>query len=169
MVEYALDAAAAYPRKRLVVHFMQPHYPFIGSDLELDRRTVPDPEELETEIWHEMMRNRAAIPPEEIRAAYRANFDVVQPHVRQLLATLSGKTVVTADHGNALGERSRPIPVREWGHPTGVYTSELVTVPWLEHENGPRRDIVADPPESTSVDVDDEVAAERLRHLGYVE
>jgi hypothetical protein len=29
-------------------------------------------------------------------------------------------------------ERVWPIPVREWGHPPGIHTAELPTVPWLE-------------------------------------
>jgi len=171
MVEYALEALAEYPHKRLIVHFMQPHYPFIGSDLELDQETVPDPEEITTDIWHEMMRESASITHEAVLEAYRRNFDLVQPHVRRLLSELSGKTVVTSDHGNMLGERSRPVPIREWGHPIGVYTPELVTVPWLEYTSGPRRAVVAEPPESaeTGEDADEDVVADRLRQLGYAE
>jgi hypothetical protein len=30
VTEAALDAAKEYPNKRLVVHYLQPHYPFIG-------------------------------------------------------------------------------------------------------------------------------------------
>ncbi|ELZ23103.1 hypothetical protein C475_15679, partial [Halosimplex carlsbadense 2-9-1] len=95
-----------------------------------------------------------------------------QPRVKELLGELSGKTVVTSDHGNMLGERARPIPIREWGHPDGVYTPELVTVPWLEYESGPRREVVAEAPvdETESGDaVEDDVVAERLRNLGYAE
>jgi hypothetical protein len=169
MVEYASEAAEQFPHKRLVVHFMQPHYPFIGSDMELDKQSVPDPEELTTDIWHEMMRNHAGISEEEIAAAYRSNLTVALPHVERLVRSLSGKTVVTSDHGNMLGERSRPIPIREWGHPDGVYTSELVTVPWLECPADTRRDIVAEPSESSTDGNDEELVRDRLRQLGYAE
>lgn len=169
MVEYATRAANEYPRKRLIVHFMQPHYPFIGSDLALDEQSVPDPEELTTDVWHELMRKQTDVSRQEIVAAYRQNLDVVLPHVERLLETLSGKTVVTSDHGNMLGERSRPLPIREWGHPPGVYTPELVTVPWLEYVDGPRRDIVAEAPESEVERADDNVVRDRLRQLGYAE
>jgi len=172
VVEYALQAAETYPRKRLIVHFMQPHYPFVGSDLELDKATVPDPTEITTDIWHEMMRGEDAPPRDAVVEAYRRNFEVVHPHVARLLGELSGKTVVTSDHGNMLGERSRPIPIREWGHPKGLYTPELVTVPWLEYSAGPRRDVVAEPPATAAKvgeDADEDVVAERLRHLGYAE
>lgn len=168
MVEYAREAAAEYPRKRLIVHFMQPHYPFIASDLRIDKQSIPDPKELTTDVWHEMMRKNADISWEEVTEAYRSNFDVVHPHVETLLDELTGKTVVTSDHGNMLGERSWPLPIVEWGHPPGLYTPELVTIPWLEYTNGPRRTVVADAPES-SEGVDDAVVRDRLRQLGYAE
>jgi hypothetical protein len=169
MVERALAAAERYPNKRLIVHFMQPHYPFIGSDTTLDKQTVPDPEEITTDVWHELMRGSDEVAPETVAEAYRSNFDLVVPYVRQLFEELSGKTVVTSDHGNMLGERSRPFPIREWGHPPGLYTPELVTVPWLEFESGPRRTVVADPPEEASDAATDEMVRDRLRHLGYAE
>ena len=31
MVEYALKAGSEYPDKRLIIHFIQPHYPYIGD------------------------------------------------------------------------------------------------------------------------------------------
>ena len=36
MVEYALEAENQYPDKRLIIHFIQPHYPYIG-DLKLTK------------------------------------------------------------------------------------------------------------------------------------
>ena len=138
MVEYALEAAREYPRKRLVVHFMQP-----------------------------LMTGRIRVPADEVWRAYRDNLDRALPHVERLLAELSGKTVVTSDHGNMIGERARPIPIREWGHPPGVYTPELTRVPWLEHTAGPRRTVVAEASEESEDAVTDDVVSDRLRHLGY--
>ena len=67
-----------------------------------------------------------------------------------------------------VGERAFPIPIREWGHPRGIYTNGLVTVPWLVSENGERCEITAgDSADSESVDED--VVADRLRDLGYAE
>ncbi|MFW6435206.1 MAG: hypothetical protein ACOCY1_02395 [Halovenus sp.] len=169
MVEWALEAAETYPDKRLIVHFMQPHYPFIAADTKLDKESVPDPTEITTDVWHEMMVKSADADPEAVVDAYRANFDLVVPYVRELLDALSGKTVVTSDHGNMLGERSWPLPVSEWGHPPGVYTEQLVRVPWLEYESGPRRTVVAEPPEDDVEDVTSDVVRDRLRQLGYAE
>jgi len=81
---------------------------------------------------------------------------------------LGGKTIVTADHGNMVGERAFPIPFREWGHPRGVYTPELVDVPWLVYERGPPDDQRGDSRRSRRI-ADDDVVVERLRDLGYAE
>ena len=82
---------------------------------------------------------------------------------------LNGRTVVTADHSNMIGKRSLPIPIRDWSHPRGIYTKELVTVPWLVFENGPRWEIRAEEPTIQSDAVDDDAVADQLRHLGYAE
>jgi hypothetical protein len=76
------------------------------------------------------------------------------------------------------GERSFPIPFREYGHPPGIYTDELLAVPWLVHTNGPRREIVAEEPETEPEHGDetgpadmtetDDVVTDRLEDLGYL-
>jgi hypothetical protein len=68
-----------------------------------------------------------------------------------------------------VGERAFPLPIREWGHPRGIYTEQLVKVPWLVSQNGPRRTVVAGTAESATSDVDEETVADRLRNLGYAE
>jgi hypothetical protein len=85
------------------------------------------------------------------------------------MKNLDGKTVVTADHGNMVGERAFPLPIREWGHPRGLYTDELVDVPWLVHENEPRREIRIGESKNQSETVDQDVVADRLKQLGYAE
>lgn len=83
-----------------------------------------------------------------------------------LLSELDGKTVVTADHGELLGERSFPLPYREYGHPKGTYTEKLVKVPWHTYESGIRKELISEEPTSNG-DVDKELIDERLQNLGY--
>ena len=106
---------------------------------------------------------------EQVLAAYRENLDLVLPHVEALLETLSGKSVVTSDHGNLVGERGFPIPIRMYGHPRGLHHEELLSVPWLESERDERRRTVAEPPvdADADADADEGVVADRLRALGY--
>lgn len=175
VADSAVDAHERFPNKRLVVHFMQPHTPFIG---ETGRKIEaggwdPDRENPELEgltVWQRLRRR----PPDEggldldrVRAAYAENLDIVLEHVERLIDALDGTTVVSTDHGNLIGERLRPVPTRRlYGHPYGVYHPGLVKVPWLRVEGDQRREVTADPPRATET-VDDAVTAERLEALGY--
>ncbi|WP_371340753.1 hypothetical protein [Halorientalis sp. IM1011] len=167
--DQAREAAAKYPEKRLLVHFIQPHYPFIGSDEQpfTDELGFENPDD--TNCWRQVMTGDLQTTAAEVWSAYEANLDRVLPVVAELLDTLDGKTVVTSDHGNMIGERARPVPITEWGHPYGIYTPELVTVPWLEVESSSRREIVPEPPVESTTTADDDVVKQRLRYLGYTD
>lgn len=182
MTERALEAAAAHPRKRLVVHYMQPHYPFVGADTTFDEGQLTDPASDGENVWGQVLTGSLDVDAETIWELYEANLDRALPHVETLLDELEGKTVVTADHGNMVGERASPIPVREWGHPRGIYTPQLVEVPWLEVERGERREIQSadakqrgdanqggDATDDDSGEEAPAVVTDRLRDLGYAE
>ncbi|MFB6294546.1 MAG: hypothetical protein ABEI97_02190, partial [Candidatus Nanohaloarchaea archaeon] len=120
--EYAEQAAEQHPEKRLIAHFMQPHHPFLTDETPFDRRhAVPD-----TGIWDRILAGDIDVDRERIRRLYRENLERVMGPVTELVQELDGKTVVTSDHGNLFGERSFPIPVREWGHPGGLYLEPLL-------------------------------------------
>jgi len=54
------------------------------------------------------------------------------PYVKKLVDILPGRTVVTADHGEAFGEKIHPlIPIRVYGYPSEIRIPTLVKVPWL--------------------------------------
>jgi hypothetical protein len=170
MVERTREAACEYPRKRLLIHFMQPHFPFIHSKTTFDKQ-IPDPDADDgTQFWDQLRRGNLSLPPEAVWEPYLRNLELLLPSLQTLLNELEGKTVVTSDHGNMVGDRSRPIPVTDWGHPRGLYTPELVDVPWLVHESGNRKDIVAEAPsESQARRADASTVRDRLRDLGYAE
>ncbi|RQG97189.1 hypothetical protein [Natrarchaeobius chitinivorans] len=167
MADYVRRAAERYPRKRIVGHFLQPHYPFVGAD-DLNTTAFGDDENA-PDVWNALRTGDLEASPEEVWEAYRENLDLVLPVIRSLLSELEGRTVVTSDHGNMIGERRFPIPLSEWGHPPGIYTDELVTVPWLVSENGPRRDVVSGSVDSSAERIADDVVEDRLRQLGYAD
>jgi hypothetical protein len=161
----ALEAREQYPNKRLLVHFLQPHYPFIGptgqEHFDLDR--------LDFE-WDALVDGSLDVSDALVWEAFRENLEIVLPDVRTLLDELAGRNVVTSDHGQMIGGRLFPIPIREYGHPPGLYPEELVKVPWLTYDNGTRPDIVAEAPAETESERTANAAAqERLQELGYVE
>lgn len=167
MMAYALDAHDRYPNKRLVVHFLQPHYPFIDAPRELNPRRFGDTDD-RPDIWGLLRRGDADVDPESVRRAYRDNLNRALPAVRELMDELDGRTVVTSDHGNMFGERAAPLPIREWGHPPGIYTDPLVSVPWHVHESGARRRITRGESADEEGPVDEDVLTDRLEQLGYV-
>lgn len=169
VTQFALDAASDHPRKRLIVHYVQPHYPFIDSGTDFDKRHLAANANKNGEnVWGQLITGALDSDPEDIWPPYVANLERTLPHVRELLETIEGRTVVTADHGNMLGERSFPLPIIEWGHPRGTYTEQLVRVPWLISENGPRRRVEMGTA-ATDETADEGIVRERLRELGYAE
>lgn len=167
----AQDAHERYPDKRLIIHFMQPHAPFIGKRGQKmigGGWTMDDENEGEPGIWNQL-RDGQNVPLEMVWEAYNENLDVVLTEVEALLKEINGKSVITADHGNLVGERLGPIPTRrKYGHPYGVHTEELVKVPWFVAEWDTRREIQAEPPvESDDDSISETELEDRLEALGY--
>lgn len=165
VTEAAIDAARQYPDKRLIVHYLQPHAPYVGKT---------GKEELPTEyldFWASFQNGKFDVSLETAKNAYIENLELVLPYASELLSVLEGKTVITADHGELLGERDSPIPIRRFGHPAHTDLPALVEVPWFVSESGPRREIVTSSPTPEKGDEtpDSEVVKDRLRDLGYTE
>ncbi|WP_228717085.1 hypothetical protein [Haloferax litoreum] len=177
MCDTARRVAKEYPNKRLIFHFVQPHEPFIGKKkLGLREFSAIRRQALNEETQDNTERkataferlDRGELEKEEVWEAYRLNLERALPPVRELLTEVEGKTVVTADHGNAFGEFAKPFPIRVYGHPLGVYIPALTSVPYFEHQCGERRQIIAEEPQQVASE-DMDVAHERLRMLGYAE
>lgn len=174
----ALNAHEKYPNKRLIVHFMQPHRPYIGptghdlrEDFDLDgfNRTLAyeDSESERAETAFSARVERGEIPIPQLRRAYRENLDIVLEYAEELVEELSGRTVISADHGEMLGERITRFTRPKFGHsPEYFKNRELYVVPWLEVDSNDRRTITADEPKEIDRGSDEEVE-DRLRALGY--
>jgi hypothetical protein len=156
VTERGLEAAKTYTNKRLIIHYLQPHMPYLGS--------TGEKFEYHSSLHESVVKS--SVDVDTLRKAYRENLDLVLDEVPSLFDQLQGKTVVTADHGELLGERETPLPVRRYGHPAGIYVPELVEVPWLTYTNGSRKEIVAEPPES-DLEYDENAVKEHLKDIGY--
>lgn len=163
VADAAREATEAYPHKRLVVHFMQPHHPFLGPTGE--RFDIGDDHFLAGRLRDTI--RKTDVTHADVMCAYRENLDIVLAEVEPLLDDLRGKTVVSADHGELLGDRERPIPIKTYRHPEGVYVDGLVKVPWHVYENGERKEIVAEQPGANEDDIDIEAVEQHLTDLGY--
>ena len=125
----AIALLHAYPR--MVVHFLQPHYPYLG--LTKRRFSVNRAEEAlraERDILEGIRTGR--ISREEVLAAYVRALRWALTYVEKLLERLRGPRVfvITSDHGEHLGENG------VWFHPGDARDDTghkvLHEVPWLE-------------------------------------
>ncbi|KAB1196264.1 MULTISPECIES: hypothetical protein [Haloferax] len=171
IVEATMEAVREYPNKRVVAHFMQPHYPFIGvtGQNQLPKhRSFTGGDKIESnidvDIWTQLQNGE--VDEETVRKAYIENFDEVVPKAKKLAESLPGKAVITADHGNEFGTRSFPFPLPIYGHPAQQRTYGLIEVPWIVYSSDQRRTIKSG--EITQEDIDTDVS-ERLNHLGYID
>jgi len=179
VTQAALRADREYPNKRLIIHFLQPHAPFLGPTAKKiqDRtgKTVGgvDPGREYTNIQPQNINSSSymdvlemGISPEEIRTAYRETLQLVLEECNLLRGTLSGKTALTSDHGELLGERVHPFGDPRWEHPPKVRTSELCIVPWVEFEATDRKSVIEESPKQFPEE-NDETVESRLQALGY--
>ena len=176
MSDAVIQAGHDHPDKRIIGHFMQPHFPFLGErgrelradGLRLLKESAEEQggDELPVDVW--LSLHRRDVDEHEVWEAYSENLSLTWPHVERVIENVRGKCVVTSDHGNLVNERLSPFPIRESGHPAGLHVPQLIDVPWLEIEGEERRERIAEPPRRTRPESSDDVQ-EKLRHLGYAE
>lgn len=108
---------------RILVHYMQPHLPACDEDDGIKMR--PGGEGWRgVNPWIEI--ERGTRDPGDVVREYRGNLGPVVEDVKLLLENLdAGTAVISADHGNYLGEAGR------WGHHDEFARHDAVrTVPW---------------------------------------
>lgn len=162
---------------RIVAHYAQPHVPYIGEerieawDAEVAANTETDElrdlfeegSERPTQVVLEKIRN-GEISDRQLKRAYQSNLDYVMSEVVRLVERINCPVVVTADHGEHLGENGYYLHEED-----SVYVRQ---VPWLvmnENEIGTvtnAKEFSNSHSPSTYSGSESEVE-EQLRHLGY--
>lgn len=114
----ALRHANAEEPTRIVVHYAQPHVPYIG-DKSLDVWDVDEPttggeiglrdllsqnSERPTQVVLNKIRS-GEVEIEELKESYRSNVRYVMQEVVRLVQRINCPVVITADHGEHLGEK----------------------------------------------------------------
>jgi hypothetical protein len=161
LTDRAIAAGREDDPDRLIVHYMQPHFPCVpcpgsGDGIALDRFG-----EEPISIWEELRFGRR--DADEVWDRYRENLRYVLDEVGLLFENVDAdRAVVTADHGNAVGEHGL------YGHVEGVSLPCLREVPWYEtvatdEQTHDPADYESEPA-TTDADV-----TERLQALGYAE
>lgn len=172
--KFAKIAVNTYKDKHVIVHYLQPHAPYIGYEKIIGNGGFPKPEissgkvlqhvnkykygsftesfikTLSTLarygkftdefIWNTL--NVLNLPPyspmdaarrvlgkDGLRIAYCHNLTLVLKYVSRLLNELSGKVIITSDHGELLGEEGK------YSHTSRSFHPKLIEVPWLVLNN----------------------------------
>jgi len=147
MYKYALKALKKYPDKRLIIHFIQPHYPYlVAPNIDDDSLNKLRKDILEGKIPRVKNRREKRVSFLKIAQRdfylyidrklhwliYKKNLEIVMDYVERLINVLPGRTVVTSDHGEAFGEKLHPLlPFRVYGHVYKLRIPAIVKVPWL--------------------------------------
>lgn len=162
----ALQTLKKFPNKRMVIHYNQPHHPFL-SDRDLVRSYDGTWNKLEdgiwggrcTTIWDALRLGEVSI--ERVWKGYEENLKLVMDEVSTLVNDLQGRVIITSDHGNQIGEYLL------FGHARGLRTKESVRVPWVvvkdvAREIGPRMDLQK---KEDQLRIETELIKERVRKL----
>ena len=162
VTDRAIAVAREHDPDRLIVHYMQPHHPFLGPSNPHDSRVDPFGRDGGVTVVDALRRGK--VTREAFWTAYRENLRIALDDVSALLSNVDADRVaITADHGDAVGE---------WGiydHPAGCLHPVVKNVPWVETtardtgEYEPTVEAGAADPDSDGADVQG-----RLRDLGYL-
>jgi len=143
--EYTLKIIKKYPNKRLIIHFLQPHQPYLSlrrknfkdNTMEMIKDAISKNKHIDLDFPEEplgilyLSSIYAYFELPQLLKAYIENLRIVLPYVEFLLHKLQGRTIVTSDHGESFGSiSSRILPIKLYGH--GISRiPDLVIVPWL--------------------------------------
>lgn len=122
VLNHAKTANKLFPDKRKIIWFMQPHHPFVNTELELNENAKGIKNVEGSTVWEKA--GKGEYNNEEVWEAYLQNLKYVLEYVRDLNDVLDGKTVVTSDHGNFVGEGG------VYAHPPERKERILREVPW---------------------------------------
>lgn len=145
--------------ERMIIHYMQPHRPFLGDPVEgggIDPNNVGNPGDTSFDKLQ-----RGEISKTDIRRRYADNLKIALDNIEDvLLKNLSAETVIiTADHAELFGEYAI------YEHPRDMIIPLLKRVPWVlaEAEDKGTYEPELEPTSPDGVNVQG-----RLKDLGYL-
>ena len=175
VTDHGISAVRSGEYDRVILHYMQPHFPFIGATQQFGRMQRENfGYGVNTEnVWPRVQTG--ALDREAVIDAYRENHRYIYEHIQRVLENTDGIVAITADHANALGEWGL------WGHRQYLPSPAIRTVPWdvracsdertydpgeIEFSTRPAEEQGTEGTDDSDVDA---TVADRLRQLGYQE
>ncbi|MCX2818623.1 hypothetical protein EGH25_04560 [Haladaptatus sp. F3-133] len=165
LTDRAIDVARNESPERLLIHYMQPHFPSLsqpelGSNV-IDPEWKKDPETTVTrEVWDKLKEGE--IDRDTLWEAYRDNLRDVLESVETLLNNHDArKVIITADHGNGFGEEGI------YAHPASRAHKVLRKVPYCITEATDEGTCTPEHKSRDTKDIEGDVE-KRLADLGYL-
>ena len=213
----AIDIISNTTGKRFIIHYLQPHAPYLmpeiephgydTGDIHADKTLAGSDKYGKSSALKEwllknllklfkntniltnypewILRQLLLMPPgcpmdaarrkygrKMLPAAYEATLERTLAQVAVLLKHLTGKIIITSDHGELLGEN------RLYAHPYGSLDPTLIEIPWLAIEKAERQidteEVTADqklrieaPPPTDKTETEQQELIRKLKSLGY--
>lgn len=157
VTDSAISIARESEFDRLIVHYMQPHKPFISRG---EERT--DIQMKKWSIGWELYQNYISgeISRDELWRGFVNNLQYVLDEVGLLLENIDApRTILTSDHGNAFGEDLL------WDHEIGIQHPSIRRVPWIETTASDENTVT---PNEYRSSIKDNKVEKRLEQLGYM-
>lgn len=155
VTDWAIDISRTKSLDRFVVHYMQPHAPYLRRATR--RADVNELEEYESSPF-KSLKNR--VTSETVWNAYLDNLRYVLDNIERLLENHdANQVVITADHGELFGEFGL------YSHGVGIPHPALKRVPWVRTnatDEGTRQ------PRPTPLSEETDGIESRLKDLGYL-
>lgn len=160
VTDAAIDAFRHSDASRLVVHYVQPHAPFLHCAGKYD--STGDGGKGGTQnVWRGLRAGK--YDKEEVWEDYGQNLLTVLDEAHTVLRNVSGKVIVTSDHGNAMGEWGI------YGHPEFAPLPIIKRVPWAEATGLGLNEYDVRGVEDISTGLGEHDLRDNLQALGYVE
>lgn len=167
--EKVTESAIRNMGDRMVVHYFQPHAPYIGDfsltgskDSSSKNETIGHHKGEKTKDLYQKIEE-GEIDESELRKAYEDNLIRVLESVKQLIGPIEDKRpiYITADHGEILGENGR------FMH-GGLPHPKLNEVPWLKVDRDSVNVEGRKKGQSNEEGKEDEEIKKQLQNLGYM-
>jgi len=159
VTEFAVTAGREIDASRYIVHYMQPHHPFVPTP-DLNEGIGFEEDTTFNHIWEKLRHGEVSY--ERVWSGYLENLRYALDSIEILLQNFEADSaIITADHGNAMGEYG------VYGHPMYVPLPVLKRVPYCKTSAEDTGKLNSDLPLERE-HLSDSKVEERLADLGYV-
>jgi len=150
VTDRAIKVGRDYDFNRMILHYMQPHYPYVANAIADDR---------EVQTHEERPRRIRSEGKEPVWSAYVDHLRYVLDELELLFVNIDADTVViSSDHGDCFGERGI------YGHDPGRFHPAVRFVPWAETSASDTK--TYEPSLEPETAISDDTSAQ-LEALGY--